>query len=215
MIQTNDVIKGAAVSDKQANVNCFNYVGWGHFSTDCKEPRLYFVCQTSDHDGRDCPEWSKPLELAQYLGSATQGLGFFHVEVLNDTSREGYLKFLDNYAIMSVEEGMIDEAEIVENLKLLFDPNWHRQLKEMEFFRYLVRFPPHKQVAATLISDTTYFKMKKEGVLASLGAWTSDIEPYDSLEEVWVQIGGIPPRWSSWRTLRQIASSLGKLLEVG
>jgi hypothetical protein len=37
------------------------------------------------------------------------------MEVLNDTSREGYLKFLDNYAILFVEEGLIDEAEIVEN----------------------------------------------------------------------------------------------------
>jgi hypothetical protein len=69
-------------------------------------------------------------------------------------------------------------------------------------------------VAATLISDTTYFKMK-EGVLVSLEAWTGDIDPYDSLEEAWVQISGIPPRWSNWRTLRQIASSLGKFVGGG
>jgi hypothetical protein len=27
----------------------------------------------------------------------------------------------------------------------------------------------------------------------SLRAWASDIEPYDTLDEVWVQIKGVPP----------------------
>jgi hypothetical protein len=56
--------------------------------------------------------------------------------------------------------------------------------------------------------------MKNEGVLVSLKAWTSDIEPYDSLDDVWIHMSGIPPRWSNWRTFRQISSSLGKMLEV-
>jgi hypothetical protein len=63
----------------------------------------------------------------------------------------------------------------------------------LEEFKYLVRFPPHKQIADTIISDTTYFKLKKEGVLVSLKACNGDIEPYDVLEEVWVQIRGVPP----------------------
>jgi hypothetical protein len=56
--------------------------------------------------------------------------------------------------------------------------------------------------------------MKKDGVLVSLKAWNGEIEPYDRLEEVWVQISGIPPKWTNWKTLRQVASSLGKLMEV-
>jgi hypothetical protein len=106
-------------------VTCFNCAGWGHFSTNCKEPRLCFVCETSDHIGRECPEWDKSNEPVQYLGSAAQGLRFFHVEVLDDLTRSGYLKCLDNCAVLSVEEGLIDEVEIVENLKRLFDHNWH------------------------------------------------------------------------------------------
>jgi hypothetical protein len=84
----------------------------------------------------------------------------------------------------------------------------------MEDYKYLIRFPPHKQVAATLISDTTYFKMCKEGVLVSLKAWNGDIDPYDSLEEAWVQISGVPPKWCNWKTFIQIASSLGKMIEI-
>jgi hypothetical protein len=64
----------------------------------------------------------------------------------------------------------------------------------LEDFKYLVRFPPHKQIANTIISDTTYFKLKKKGVLVLLRAWNGDIDPYDVLEEVWVQIRGVPPQ---------------------
>jgi hypothetical protein len=79
----------------------------------------------------------------------------------------------------------------------LFDKHWHWQLREIEEFRYLVRFPPHKQVANTLISDVTNFKFRKEGILVSFGAWAGDIEPFDVLEEVWVQILGVPTKWSN------------------
>jgi hypothetical protein len=66
--------------------------------------------------GRDCPEWSKPLESTQYLRSAAHGLGFFHVDVYEEVNRSGYLRFLDNCAILTIEEGFIEEEEIVDSL---------------------------------------------------------------------------------------------------
>jgi hypothetical protein len=39
-------------------------------------------------------------------------------------------------------------------------------------------------------------------------------ESYLSLEKIWVQISGVLPKWSIWRSLRQIASSLGKMVEI-
>jgi hypothetical protein len=183
-------VKGRGAIEKLASVTCYNCAEWGHFCTDCKEPKMCFVCQTSNHVGRECPEWMKPVESAQYLGSAAQGLGFFHIEVVEEKSRSGYLKFLDNCAVLSVEEGFIEVEEIVENLQKMFDPNWHWQLKEVGDHKYLVRFPPHRVVSATLISDATYFKMKKDSVLVSLRAWLGNVEAYDELEEVWVQVRG-------------------------
>jgi hypothetical protein len=97
----------------------------GHFSTDCKEPHICFICQRADHLGRDCPKWGKSLESAQYLESAAQGLGFFHVDVAEEVNRSGYMRFLENCVILTVEGGVLGEVEIVENLQKLFDPIWH------------------------------------------------------------------------------------------
>jgi hypothetical protein len=103
--------------EKQIRVTCFNCAEWDHFITHCKAPKLCFICQTANHVGRDCPEWVKPLELAQYLGSATQGLGFFHVNVVEEANRGGYMKFLDKCAILTIEEGDIGSEEIIKNLQ--------------------------------------------------------------------------------------------------
>jgi hypothetical protein len=94
------------------------------------------------------------------------------VDVAEEVNKSGYMRFLENCAILTVEEGDISETEIVENLQKLFDPVWHWQLREIEEFKFLVRFPPQKQIANTLISDITYFKMNKPDVLVSLKAWT-------------------------------------------
>jgi hypothetical protein len=59
------------------------------------------------------------------LGSAAQALGFFHIEVVEEENRAGFLKFLDNCAVLIIEEGDIEQAENVENLQVLFDKKWH------------------------------------------------------------------------------------------
>jgi hypothetical protein len=113
-----------------------------------------------------------------------------------------------------VEEGEACVEEIVDSLQKMLDIKWLWQLKEIGEGKYLVRFPPHRKISETVISDTTYFKLRKDGVLVSLKAWTGDIESYDVLEEVWVQVSGIPPKWSNWEAIMHIASSIGKMLEV-
>jgi hypothetical protein len=83
--------------------------------------------------------------------------------VHEELSRNGYMKFLDNCAIHTVEEGEIEEAEIVANLHVLFDSNWHWQLRKLEEYKFLIRSPPPKKLVDTLISNITYFKMRKAG----------------------------------------------------
>jgi hypothetical protein len=77
-----------------------------------------------------------------------------------------------------------------------------------------VRFPPHKKVEDLVVGQTTLFYLRGTNVLASLKPWNGDVEPIGQLEEIWVQIKGIPPKWADWWTIKDVASSLGLLSEV-
>lgn len=58
---------------------------------------------------------------------------------------------MDNFAVLTIEEGDMDEEGILENLRELFDKNWAWQLKKTDEYRYLVRFPPDRKVEKLVI----------------------------------------------------------------
>lgn len=58
------------------------------------------------------------------MGSANQGLGFFHIDTSEREHRYRHDLSLENCAIFTVEEEEISKAEIVDNLKSLFDNKW-------------------------------------------------------------------------------------------
>jgi hypothetical protein len=60
-----------------------------------------------------------------------------------------------------------------------------------------VRFPPNKRVVD--IKNYPSFNLKKDGVQVEVLEWIGDLKPYGELQEVWVQIHGIPPRWCHWK----------------
>jgi hypothetical protein len=174
-----------------------------------------FICLRSDHIVEDCSEWQSANQSAQYLGIANRGLGFYHIDVAPKEGRFRHWAGLDNYGVFTVE-GDIDEQGILDNLRNLFDQNWDWQLKTIDDFSYLVRFPPSKKVESFVISKISYFYLNKDGVMASpsLKAWNGDTAAIGKVDDVWVQIKGIPPKWVDWLTIKEIASTLGRLVEV-
>jgi hypothetical protein len=120
----------------------------------------------------------------------------------------------DNFGVFTVEEGELDEEEIVQALKAQIDRGWHWKLMRMDEFRYLVKFPPHIKVESKVLGKATYFYLKNDEVMASLRVWDGDTEPVGKLTEAWVQIRGVPPKWCDWVTIKEIASSLGKMSEI-
>jgi hypothetical protein len=161
-----------------------------------------------------CPEWKEPQFAAQYYGSANKGLGFYHIDVAARVGRFKHWAGFDNFGVFTVEEGELGEDEIVQTLKTQIDKGWQWMLLKMDDYRYLVKFPPHIKVERKVLGKATFFYLKNEEVMASLRVWNGDIEPVGQLEEVWVQITGIPPKWCDWITIKEIASSLGKLCEI-
>ncbi|XP_066365604.1 uncharacterized protein [Miscanthus floridulus] len=115
---------------------------------------------------------------------------------------------MDNFGVLSIVEGEIDEAGILQNLRELFDKDWNWQLKKTDDTSYIVRFPPSRKVENVVIGKASLFQLNRPKVVASLSVWNGYVEPVGNLVEVWVQIKGIPPKWVDWNTVREVASSL-------
>ena len=116
--------------------------------------------------------------------------------------------------MITIEEGEIDEDGILENLRELLDKDWAWQLKKSDEYSYIVRFPPNRIVENLVIGKASVFDLNRPGVVGSLSVWNGEIEPIGSLTEVWVLIQGIPPKWVDWRTMCEVSSGLGRMIEV-
>jgi hypothetical protein len=77
-----------------------------------------------------------------------------------------------------------------------------------------VRFPPDRKVENLVIGRASVFDLNRPGVVGSLSVWNGEVEPIGNLIDVWVQIQGIPPKWVDWKTLWEVSSSLGRMIEV-
>lgn len=94
----------------------------------------------------------------------------------------------------------------------MWKTNWPWQIRPFDDSQYLVRFPPNKKVVDLIAYDS--INLKKKGVTISFKDWHGELPPYDSLQEVWVEIVGLPPVWCSWMVIAQVASSLGVITNV-
>lgn len=209
--------KGEIVStpkDKIMDVVCFNCGDVGHYSTAYNRARCCFICRQEGHVVDKCPEWKKSQTVAQFYGSACKGLGFYHIDVEPRGGRFRHWKGLENFGVLTIEQGDIEEAKIYDHLKNLFDDKWEWKLRQEDEYTYIIRFPPQKRVEDLVVGQATLFYLRGTDVLASLKPWTGDVEPIGQLEEVWVQVKGIPPKWADWWTIKDVVSSLGLLTEV-
>jgi hypothetical protein len=111
-----------------------------------------------------------------------------------------------------VKTGQISLAELELELSEIYSKEWSWQIRELEPRKFLVRFPSHKKVSD--IKNYPFFNLRKEGVQVEVLEWIGDLNPYAELQEVWIQILGIPPRWCHWKVFAQVASSFGLMVEV-
>jgi hypothetical protein len=169
-----------------------------------------FICSIPGHYMTACPEWKKPQPTASYMGSASSGLDFYHVD-LPDGENTGWLN-ISNCDVIMVRKGDISLAQLERELSDIFCKEWSWQVRELMHNRFLVRFPPHKRVED--IKNFPSFNLRKEGVQVEVIEWIGEMDHLNSLSEVWIQLTGIPPKWCGWRVFAQMASRFGLLLEV-
>jgi hypothetical protein len=160
----------------------------GHHKASYKKPRICFICKKYSHVVEMCPVKKKEHRCAKYVGSAANGLGFYNIEVTS-VAEEPFIDF-SNHGKVYVETRDIILEELQLELATCFNLNWLWQIRQIEEWCFLVRFPPNKKVED--MADFNSFNLGKERVSVSVKPWKGELEPFADMEEVWVLIKGIP-----------------------
>lgn len=198
------------IDPKFAGAICYNCVLPGHFVGMCSIPKICFICRNPGHHMDVCTTWYKTYPFSQYLGSANSGLGFYHIET-GEKSDADRLNF-DNVGLVYVQEGEISAQELEKCFADMWKTNWPWQIRAYDEKQYLVRFPPNKKIQELV--EYPSINLKKKGVTILFRDWNGELPAYDSLQEIWIEIGGLSPKWCSWNVIAQITSSLGFLMNV-
>ena len=126
----------------------------------CSKPKNCFICGIAGHHMSACPAWKRDHPIAAYVGSASLGLGFYHLEIPDIESTQ-WLN-LTNCGVVQIKSGSITLAELEGELFEIFSKDWPWQIRELEAGNFLVRFPPNNKVSD--VKNYPSFSLRKEGV---------------------------------------------------
>jgi hypothetical protein len=76
------------IDPRYISMTCYNYGEPGHFIGICSKPKICFICAVPGHYMTECTFWKKSPPMASFMGSASRGLGFYHIYLPEaDTTR--------------------------------------------------------------------------------------------------------------------------------
>jgi hypothetical protein len=116
----------------------------GHFKQSCDKKAFCFICKATNHGVEGCLVIKRPPQVAKYIGSAANGLGFVHIEIPEVVVNP--VTTTKNCGLVLIEEGNITKAELAKEFAGIYRKNWPWLIRELTQWSYLVKFPPHLPV---------------------------------------------------------------------
>lgn len=109
----------------------------------CTRPKFCFICAVVGHHINACPAWKEDRPVAAYMGSASIGLGFYHVEVSSVESTQ-WLNMI-NCGVVKIKIGHVTLAELEAELSKNYCREWPWQIRELEPGSFWSHFHPTRK----------------------------------------------------------------------
>lgn len=115
--------------------------------------------------------------------------------------------------IVFVEIGQVTKDELAQNFSAIYKTNWPRQIRKLDDWTFLVKFPPHIHVDQ--VAGYPLFGLPaKDGVTVNVEVWKGELEHFEDLHNIRVELEGLEPNWAESAILGQFAFAFGTLLDV-
>ncbi|XP_024314400.1 uncharacterized protein LOC112270666 [Brachypodium distachyon] len=141
-------------------------------------------------------------------GYGIPGQGFYQLDLA--TSRED--DKASNSALVSVQTSQISSQLLKDELKNVFDENWHWQVKQLSLFEFAVVFPSKESLRFASKSGRLILPLNQ--ILVSIKEEEVDPEASSVLAEVWLKLSGIPRKIRDPDILPVTFQMLGRSVEV-
>jgi hypothetical protein len=106
------------IDSRYRALTCYNCREPSHFVGIYNKPKVCFICIVPGHYMNVCPLWKKEWPVGAYMGSAGQGLGFYHIELPKlETTR--WLN-INNCGVVAVNQWQIAMQELERELSYIF-----------------------------------------------------------------------------------------------
>jgi hypothetical protein len=162
-----------------------------------------------NHLADTCPSRKKSLPIASLIGSADPRLEFYHIDCPDVNGQSPGMK---NVGIVYIEASEISKEELAKEFSVIYKTSWPWQIRQLDEWTFLVRFPPHMQVED--VAGYPCFGLVKEGVTVNVEIWDGELENEGETQDVWVHLRKLKPKWCEWDTLARISSAFGIMVDV-
>ncbi|XP_044388322.1 uncharacterized protein [Triticum aestivum] len=185
---------------------CFNCGVAGHSQVNCVNPQCCYICKDLNHPALLCLDRLVTSELMMY-GHGIEGLGFFHLEVLDVPPPSPSLQ-----AIFMVVDEVASPEMIEAELNHLYRCQWDWAVTPTVGHISSVVFPD--AISYGYATHSGQITLALNQLVVNISEPILDPKTVAILDTAWILVAGLPDIARSEAVIRQMSRILGKVVVV-